>query len=86
MKKKTPVHRLQFDFSSEALEQLDDRAEREGFLQRADLIRQAVRAHGWLADHRTRPEQELEVVVRDPVSGRELGTIPLSVLVDPEPA
>lgn len=74
------VNRLQFDLSTAALAQLDDRVASEDMGSRAELIRQALRLYEWVADHRS-VTPAVEVVVRDANLGIEYGKIKLDELL-----
>jgi metal-responsive CopG/Arc/MetJ family transcriptional regulator len=48
--------RLQFDFSEEAIEELDQLQEKTGLATRAELIRQALRILQWMMHEATENE------------------------------
>jgi metal-responsive CopG/Arc/MetJ family transcriptional regulator len=70
----TKKHRLQFDLTVEALDQLDELKEQARALTRAEVVRNALRLYSWFLNQRA---QGKEVLVR---TGDEIEKIELMFL------
>lgn len=53
--------RVQLDFSSEALERLDDLKETTGASTRAEVVRQALRLYEWFINE-TEPNSTIQII------------------------